>query len=277
MLNVRVTAALVEDTFCEAFARKIFWGLFGLSTAMILFFLFLLKIDIVEGATATVSLFGRSDSRTFDAERLVTQAFAAIATFLYTFGMFLAVFASAGLIPSMLEPGRIELLLSKPVSRVHLLLGRYLGNILVIAANTAYLILGIWLILGWKTGIWEPRFLLAIFTTVLIFSILLSVIVLIGAAWESPAVATMIPVALMIMSPILAQKSTMEKLLSSEFSRNIWRGLYHALPKIYELGAITRQVTLKQPVDNWTPVWSSLLFGAVTLGIGLWIFSKRDF
>ena len=58
--NMSATWALIRDTFREAFARKIFWGLFGLSTVMILFFLFLLKIDIVEGAMATVSLFGRS-------------------------------------------------------------------------------------------------------------------------------------------------------------------------------------------------------------------------
>ncbi len=57
------TLALIRDTFREAFARKIFWGLFGLSVAMILFFLFLLKIDLVEGAMATVSLFGRTSNR----------------------------------------------------------------------------------------------------------------------------------------------------------------------------------------------------------------------
>ena len=45
------TLALIRDTFREAIARKIFWGLFGLSTLMILFFLFVMKIDIVAGAT----------------------------------------------------------------------------------------------------------------------------------------------------------------------------------------------------------------------------------
>ena len=42
-----VTLALVRDTFREAFARKIFWGFFGCSTAVILFFIFLMKIDVV--------------------------------------------------------------------------------------------------------------------------------------------------------------------------------------------------------------------------------------
>src|SRR5579863_4267348 len=97
------TLALIRDTFREAFARKIFWGLFGLSTVMILFFLFLLKIDIVAGATATVSLFGASGNRVTELDRLVRNVYGAIAAFLYTFGMFLAVFASSGLIPSVLE------------------------------------------------------------------------------------------------------------------------------------------------------------------------------
>ena len=110
-----VTLALIRDTFREALARKIFWVLFGLSTLLILFFLFLLRIDLVAGATATVSLFGRQTGNNPDVERLVRGVYGGIATFLYTWGMFLAVFASAGLVPSILEPGRIELLLSKPL------------------------------------------------------------------------------------------------------------------------------------------------------------------
>src|ERR1700737_2235209 len=126
------TFALIRDTFREALARKIFWGLFGLSTLMIVFFLFLLNIDIVQGAMAPVTLFGKTVNRVGDLDRWVRGPSAAIATFLYTWGMFLAVFAAAGLVPSVLEPGRIELLLSKPISRVHILLGRFAGNVLVV-------------------------------------------------------------------------------------------------------------------------------------------------
>src|SRR5687768_1634690 len=128
----RVTAALVRDTFREAFARKIFWGLFGFSTLLILFFIFIMRIDVVEGALATISLFG-NESRAQDVGRLVRGAHSAIAAYLYSIGLFLSVFASAGLIPTVFEPGRIELLLSKPVARHHILLGRYLGNLLVVA------------------------------------------------------------------------------------------------------------------------------------------------
>src|ERR1700722_16836116 len=204
-----VTLALIRDTFREALARKIFWVLFGLSTLLILFFLFLLRIDIVSGATATVSLFGRQTGANPDVNRLVRGVFGGIATFLYTWGMFLAVFASSGLVPSILEPGRIELLLSKPLSRTHILLGRFAGNVLVVLLNTAFLVLGVWTILGVKTGIWSPSFLIAIPPPTFICAALLAVVVLIGGWPESPAAVNRITVALMIISPILGQTSLM--------------------------------------------------------------------
>ncbi len=271
------TIALIRDTFREAFARKIFWGLFGLSTLMILFFLFLLKIDVVEGAMATVSLIGRTVDRSIDAERWVRGAYAFIAGFLFTWGLFLSSFASAGLIPSVLEPGRIELLLSKPVSRTHILLGRYLGNVLVVTCNNAWLVLGVWTILGIKTGIWRPSFLITIPVTMFAFAVLLTVVVLVGVIFESAALATMVSAALMLLSAILGQTTIMLKLLSSEWSRNVWRTLYYSLPKIYDLGRMAVDTINKGSVDDYMPVWTSSIFAVLVLGVALWIFHKRDF
>ncbi|MBM3737475.1 MAG: hypothetical protein FJW39_16970 [Acidobacteria bacterium] len=271
------TGALLLDTFREAMARKIFWGLFGLSTALILFFLLIMRIDVVEGATATVTLLGFERTRETDVTRLVRGAHSSIATFLYSVGMFLAVFASAGLIPGLLEPGRIELLLSKPVGRMHLLLSRYLGNILVVAANTTYLVVGVWVVFGWKTEIWSPQFLWAIATTVFLFSVLLSVVVLVGVVFESAALATMIPVALMIVSPILAQEKTAIRLLSSEWSRQVWKWLYYCLPKAFDIGRLTLDLVRQNPTGDLFPVWSSALFAVIVLGLALVLFARRDF
>lgn len=270
-----ITFALIRDTFREALARKIFWGLFAISGLMILFFLFLLRIDIVQGGVATVARFG--GSTTVPADRVVRGVYGGIATFLYTFGMFLAVFASSGLIPSVLEPGRIELLLSKPLSRTHILLGRYVGNLLVVFLNSLFLVLGVWTILGVKTGIWSPVFLVAIATTTFIFAVLLSVVVLIGVLFESAALSTMVSVALMIISPILAQTSLMMRLLSSEWSRDLWRVLYYIFPKVWELGRITLDAIQSGTFAGFTAIWTSALFGAVMLGAALAIFARRDF
>ena len=275
MIGVQ-TLALIRDTFREAMARKIFWGLFGISTAMILFFLFLLRIDVVEGGTATMSMFG-GNGREMEVERLVRGVHGSIATFLYSIGMFLALFASAGLVPSLLEPGRIELLLSKPVARWHLLLGRYLGNVLIVLANTTWLVTGVWLIFGIKTGVWTPQFLVAIASTMFLFCVMLTVVFLVGVLFDSTALAIMAPVALMIISPILAQEKTVVKLLSSEWARSFWQGLYHALPKVFDIGRMTLNLVRHEPVESLLPLWTTAAFGVVMLALAVWHFERRDF
>jgi ABC-type transport system involved in multi-copper enzyme maturation permease subunit len=235
-----------------------------------------MKIDVVQGAIATISLFGNT-SRGQDVQLLVRQVHAAIAAFLFTAGMFLAVFASAGLIPAVFEPGRIELLLSKPVERYHILLGRYVGNVLVIASNIFYLVFAVWLIFGVKTGVWTPGFLWSSVLIVFIFSVLLTVVLLVGVLWESAVVSTMVTFGIMMMSPILAQQRILERLLTSEWSRNIMRFLYWVLPKVFDVGRIARELVLGNPITSWMPIWSSALFGVAILSTGLYVFARRNY
>ncbi len=274
--NIALTTALVRDTFREAMARKIIWGFVGCSSALILFFLFIMKIDVVEGAFATMSIFGR-DARTMDLTRLVREVHGGIAAFLYTAGLFLSVFASAGLIPTIFEPGRIELLLSKPVARHHILLGRYVGNVLVIASNMFYLVFAVWIIFGVKTGVWTHQFLYSTAITVFVFAILLALVLLVAVLSESAVVATMVTFGVMLVSPILAQRHLIERLLSSEWSRDTVRYFYFALPKVFDIGRICREIVLGHTVTDWMPVWSSALFGLVMLLAGLYSFSRRNY
>jgi ABC-type transport system involved in multi-copper enzyme maturation permease subunit len=273
---MNTTIALVRDTFREAFARKIFWGFLISCTALLLFLIFILRIDVVQGALATVTIFGRSVPTT-GVQNLVEQTQSVIAMVLYFMGMALAVFASAGLVSAVFEPGRIELLLSKPVSRTHLLLGRYIGNVLVVAANIIYLVAGSWIIFGIKTNVWGAGYLVSSLFTIFIFAVLLAVLVLVGVLWDSSAVAIMATFAIMFLTPILAQKNTLEKLLSSEWSRQMLRFLYYVLPKTSDVSVMIRHVILRQPIDSWMPVWSTAIFGVVILALGLWRFQRRSF
>jgi ABC-type transport system involved in multi-copper enzyme maturation permease subunit len=274
--TLNITIALIRDTFREAFARRIFWGFFGCCTALLLFLMFIMGIDVVQGAVATVTIFGRAQP-TGDVQDLVWQTQSVIAMVLYFAGMALAVFASAGLVSAVFEPGRIELLLSKPVSRTHLLLGRYAGNVLVIAANILYLVFGSWIIFGVKTGVWGWGFPVSSLCTIFIFAVLLAVLVLVGVLWDSAAIAIMTTFAIMIITPILAQKATLERLLASESSRNVVRFLYYTLPKTSDISVIIRHLITHQPVDSWMPIWSTALFGGVVLALGLWRFQRRSF
>jgi len=269
--------ALIKDTFQEARARWLFWGLFGLSTLLIALFLFVLNIDVVTGARATLEVAG--NSRTiYDVRRFVNVSYSWVSIALYIWGTLLAIFASAGLLPVLLEPGRIALLLSKPITRPALLLGRYVGNVLIVALNHVYLILSIWIIIGSKTGIWERRFLLAIPISVFIFAVLLCVVMLVGVVFESAALSIMVSVAIMLISTILAQLDWSIRLLTSEWSRELWLTLYWIIPKVYDLGGAMKQIILyDRQVDWMTPVWTSALFATAVLTSAIYIFRRRDF
>jgi ABC-type transport system involved in multi-copper enzyme maturation permease subunit len=272
-------AALVRDTFRESLARKVFWGFLGCSTLLILFFLLALNIDVVEGAWAAVSIFGQEarGGGLVNVDLLVRRVLGGIAAFLFTAGLFLAIFASAGLIPTVLEPGRIELLLSKPVSRRRILLGRYIGTLVVIGCNMFYLVLGVWTILGYKTHIWNFHFLLAAVLALFAFAVLLTVVLLVAVASGSGVLATMITYFFLIMSPILAQHEKIAPLFRRQWSRDLMRWLYYLFPKIFDLGNMARLALEGRSLPSWTPLWSSGAFGAALLAAGLWVFDRKDY
>jgi len=274
-----VTLALILDTVREAMARKVFWAFFFASSAILLFFMFIMHVDVVNGMVASMTIFQARGhvNGNMSAEKLVQNAQGGLSVFLYTVGMGLAIFASAGLISAVFEPGRVELVLSKPVGRTKILLGRYFGNLVIVAANLFYLTLGVWVIFGIKVGVWRPHILLASVVTLFMFSVMLTFILLTAVLWESAAVSIIATFALIVISGVLAAKSMLERLLSSEFSRDVVATLYYALPKIPDGGNILRLVIMGQPVDSWMPIWSTALFGVIALGSGLWIFSKRNF
>ena len=274
---MNVLRALIVDTFGEARARSLFWGLFGLSSLLVALFLFALNIDLAQGAITFMDV--QSTTRPIaDIHKFVNVSYSWVSIALYIWGTLLAIFASSGLMPSILEPGRIALLLSKPVTRPMLLLGRYVGNLAVVTLNHIYLIGGIWLILGLKTHIWEPRFLLAIPIAVFMFAVLLAAVVLVGVWSESAALSVMVAVALMLVSTILAQRDNVVRLLGSEWSRQLWLMFYWILPKVYDLGTAMKQIILfDRQVDWWTPVWTSALFGVVMLAASVELFRRRDF
>jgi ABC-type transport system involved in multi-copper enzyme maturation permease subunit len=272
-----VILALIADTFQEARARWLFWGLFALSTLLVLIFLFALQVDLAAGA---ISLLGVQSTvrRIYSIQKFVNVSYSWVSIALYVWGTFLAIFASAGLIPGVLEAGRISLLLSKPIGRTTLLMGRYFGNLLVVALNHIYLVTSVWLILALKTNIWEQRFLLAIPVSVFIFAVLLCVVVLVGVISESAAVSVMAPVALSLISALLAQHQIVVKLLDSQWARQLWMILYWIFPKVFDLGNAMRQAILMDKQADWvTPIWTSSVFGIAVLAAAIYIFRKRDF
>jgi ABC-type transport system involved in multi-copper enzyme maturation permease subunit len=106
----------------------------------------------------------------------------------------ISIVVTAGYIPNMVQKGSVDLLVSKPISRTGLLLYKYLGGVTFVLINAAVAILGVWIVMGLKTGLWPASFPLTIFLIVFFYAILYSVSVLIGVLTRSSLVAILLSV-----------------------------------------------------------------------------------
>jgi hypothetical protein len=121
---------------------------------------------------------------------LVHFALASLTTFLAgILGVFIAILVTAPTVPQTFEPGAIDLLLSKPVSRSLLFLTKFFGASTFILLNSVYLIGGMWLIAGLRFDIWSGRLLLCIPVFVFLFVIYYSVSALTGVIWRNAIVS----------------------------------------------------------------------------------------
>jgi ABC-type transport system involved in multi-copper enzyme maturation permease subunit len=78
-------------------------------------------------------------------------------------------------IPSMLSKGTVDMLLVKPIQRWALLLYKYVGGLTFVFLNTAYAVVGLWLVVGLRTGVWANGLILLVVTITFYFAILYAV------------------------------------------------------------------------------------------------------
>jgi ABC-type transport system involved in multi-copper enzyme maturation permease subunit len=197
---------------------------------------------------------------------------------LYGGGLFLAIFSASGLIPSMLEKGTAELIISKPISRPELILGRFFGGILMVLLNIAYLIFFLWILFGIKFGLWEPDFLLTIFTITYAFATLYSLIILIGILTRSSIFAMMISYLIFfVLSPLLAARDTITLFAKSDAFSFILDILYYIIPQTSDLGELTTDLAAGGGMGNAGSFYISAVFIILTLGLSIFIFNKKDY
>ena len=284
---MRALAANIEEVFREAAARWTLLAYFALSSLFILLFAVAVNLDVVDGALAGAKIFGQDvhmGGQTVDLDKLVLGFESGFAGFLYVVGTFLAIFATAHLVPRLMEKGTVDLYLSRPVGRVPLLLSRYLGGVLLSASNLVYLLGSMWLLVVWKTHLVHPRFFLA--AGIILFGIaaLLAFAFLVGTLTSSTAVSIMATFAVFFLSIVLHNLHGHLAIFSSEWTARLVDGLYWAFPKTVEIGrAVVGLVNgehgpIRDPgALSLAPFLSTGLFGVVSLSLACFLFRRKDF
>ena len=297
---MRVLAILI-DTGRELIYRKTILVYFGVVTLVLLSFALLLRTDVVDGAIASMSVAGLEASSSRGAFRLgeggaetglaglsaqdfVRYVQLGAAFTLYPLAILMSIFATASLVPRMLEKGAIDLLLSKPIGRPALFASRYLGALLVATANLLYLTCGLGAILALKTGVWNGGFVLSGLVMSLYFACLLAFVVLAGVLLRSTTVSVMLTAVVFFTSLIVRLphgNPDWPLLISGRIARFVMVGivetLFHALPRTYDFVQAAVALIRHEGGLQWGAVFGSALSGAGALGLAIIYFSRRDY
>jgi|GEM_PF-695813 len=278
-------------TFRELWAMRLTQAMLAVATLAWVLLSFAMNMDVVEGSLTALRIFGFETKPMEGAYDEATGEFVqqavsldsfviGINTFVfgaaYFLGTLLGLFATMPLINGFLEQGRVDLLLSKPLSRARLLLGHLSGVWATVLVLAAYLVGGVWLTMSFKTGVWIPQFLMAIPIITLMFAVMYAVILTVSILSRSSGLGLVIAYGLIFFSIILASHEQLVPVLSAR-SAAIFMLFYHLLPNMAEVVVVQMQLVEAAAVITWYPLVSSLLFGIATYGFGFFWFSRRDF
>lgn len=234
--------------------------------------------------------------------------------FLGWVGIILILVATASFFPSMLESGAIDVLVSKPISRPRLFLYKYLSGMVFVFVQAAIFIVLTFLVMGFRWHIWAPGYLLCIPLMVLLFSYIYCVSALVAVKTRSSMAAILISLAAWFAYTIpngalgvfeafpelreyrMAHRAIYmiswipPKTSDIPYLAARWSGAGTSLDVFPDdvVGGIdpagrqqldhAREIEAKELKKNpWLSIGSSLLFEAVIVLWGMWVFSRKDF
>jgi hypothetical protein len=179
-------AAIFLDGYRELNARKMFWitlMLSGLALSVLLF------IGITSDGKLTLFFWDTPIPLPpgFGLDKLLKGAFVSfgVSVWLTWAATILAIISTASIIPDFVTGGSIDLVLAKPVARLRLFLLKYLSGLMFVALQVAVFSLVGFIIIGVRTGVWEPALFLSVPLVVVFFSYLFCVCVLVGIITRS--------------------------------------------------------------------------------------------
>lgn len=275
------TLAIAADLLREAASRRWFLALGAGITLILLVMGLALRIDVVDGALAATRLFGRAlrtDIRAADVA--LRPVFKAASYLIFYGGLLFGVVACADFGPSLLAPGRIEHLLSLPVRRFELIIGTFLGVLVLSLLAALYGAGGLVILFGVKTGVYTARpvlsALLAAATFTSLYGAMLTVAILVRSAALSAAAGYL----LFALGIVAGYRERLATFFEPGVSRSLFEALTLVLPRISTLADASADLAASAPVDTGallTRLGGVAVYGLAALALGVHFFEQKDF
>ena len=207
------------------------------------------------------------------------------------FGLVIAVFIGIGLVAKEVERRSIYTILSKPVRRHEVILGKYSGLVLTLAVNVAVMVIAVYGVLayvslteseefkrGWEAPATDPAMLKAFFL-IFVQLMLITAIALFFSTFSTPILSAVLTFGLYVVGHFNQDLRNFEEVVDSRAAAYLARGVYYILPNLSPFD-VKAAVVHAQPVSlgyiGLTTAYGAVYI-AVLLLVAMFIFSRRDF
>ncbi len=263
---------ITRDTIVELKDRKFLW-IFGAITVITAVIIFLVSRAQVSIAMQSGGGFGGEDDIASMAGDVLLKGFDYFITVL----VFLVVMASAGLIPAALEKGRADFYIAKPIGRRSLLLSKVFGIWMIYGVAIAVCGLFVWAVGGLAFGDFDFGALWILGMGLVALLVWLSITVFVGVWSGSTAMAMMSAIIVWVLQTILGHRDWISLITESKLAIFINDWLYYIVPKPSAMADMAVTLAQGRTVHDWLPLWSSLLFAAVVIGLAVVVFKRKDY
>ena len=212
-----------------------------------------------------------------------TQAWIYLAsTVMFTISMWLYLAACSGYFPGLMAAGAIDVVLSKPVDRWKIFVGKYLGGLALFSMALLVFYFILFVGIGLRIGVWYPRMFAAIPIQIFIAGTLYALLAFLGILSRGPLLPTILGFILYMV--VDTGLGVAQQLVGSGMAddwlpwlRSVVDISRMTIPNFTILKDFGLYSVLSLPNFVWRPFLTAFVWMVVSLGLGYWIFRRRDF
>ncbi|PYR30487.1 MAG: hypothetical protein DMF92_08490 [Acidobacteria bacterium] len=207
------------------------------------------------------------------------------------FGLFIAVFIGIGLVFKEVERRSIYNLLSKPIRRHEVVVGKYAGLVLTLTVNIVIMTVALYAVLAYvawgenefarqarETPALDPALLKAI-ALLLVQLMVVTAIALFFSTFSTPILSAALTFGVYVAGYFSADLRNIDQVVDSRLTQTLARGLYYTLPNLAPFDVASQAVHGLPITAGYMAVTIAyaIVYIAILLVAGSAVFSRREF
>lgn len=252
---MKTIIVIAENTFKEAIRDKILYGILGFAILYLLLTLFLSKLSLEE--LPMIKSFGLAG--------------------IYIFGVLITIFLGASLIFKEIERRTLYFVISKPVSRTKVILGKFFGLYAAVVLTTAVMTIFYLLVISYKGGGIDEGGLLAVVLE-LFELMLLTAMLTFFSAIMAPLLATISAIMLLFIGHLINEAVETLQAEVGGLTAQILSSLRFLLPNLEKFNA--RNIVVHglsiEPAAVLAAIVYAVIYSALLLYLASIFFKKRE-